>query len=69
MLSFADQPDGWQTVSFPVFEAAGVASRKGIVPFKTVTTAAGERQVVTVLDLMTAQLGILPATGAVAPWG
>jgi nitrate reductase alpha subunit len=60
MLSFADQPDGWQTVSFPVFEAAGVATRKGLVPFKTVTTAAGERQVVTVLDLMTAQLGILP---------
>jgi nitrate reductase alpha subunit len=43
-----------------VFEAAGVATRKGLVPFKTVTTAAGERQVVTVLDLMTAQLGILP---------
>ncbi len=60
LLSFADQPDGWQTVSFPLFEAAGVGTQKGLVPFKTIATASGERRVVTVLDLMTAQLGVLP---------
>ena len=60
LLSFADQHDGWQEVSFPVFEVVDSGIKKGRVPYKTVATAAGERRVTTVFDLMTAQLGVLP---------
>jgi nitrate reductase / nitrite oxidoreductase, alpha subunit len=58
LLSFADQPDGWQEVSFPVFEAAGAGVKKGLVPIKTLASPSGQRRVTTVFDLMTAHLGL-----------
>ena len=50
--------DGWRSVSFPVFKVAGVGTKAGLVPFKTLATASDEMRVATVLDLMTAQLGV-----------
>ena len=44
VLTFADAPDGWQDLSFPVFEAVGGTSKKGLVPFKTLAGASGELQ-------------------------
>jgi nitrate reductase / nitrite oxidoreductase, alpha subunit len=67
LLSFAEQPDGWQTVSFPVFESAGASSRQGLVPVKTLQTPAGKLQVTTVFDLMAAHLGVLPKGAPAAP--
>jgi nitrate reductase alpha subunit len=58
MISFADQCDGWQEVSFPLFETAEAEIKKGAVPFKTVATASGELHVTTVFDLMAANLGV-----------
>ncbi|MFO7687769.1 MAG: nitrate reductase subunit alpha [Desulfobacterales bacterium] len=67
LLSFAEQPDGWQTVSFPVFESAGASFRQGLVPVKTLQTPAGRLQVTTVFDLMAAHLGVLPKGAPAAP--
>jgi nitrate reductase alpha subunit len=58
LLSFADGADGWQTVSFPLFAEDGTGTCTGRVPFKLVTTPAGERRVTTVFDLLAAHLGV-----------
>ncbi len=58
MLSFADQSDGWQEVAFPIFETVDAGIKKGVVPFKTITTASGKLRVTTVFDLMAANLGV-----------
>jgi nitrate reductase alpha subunit len=60
LLSFALQADSWKTVSFPLFESHGAASKTGIAPVKKITTPSGELHVTTVYDLMAAHLGILP---------
>jgi len=66
-LSFADSADGWQEIALPIFEAAGVGIRNGLVPFKTLAAASGEVRVTTVFDLMTAQLGVLPKNAPSMP--
>ncbi|BBO73207.1 nitrate reductase subunit alpha [Desulfosarcina widdelii] len=58
LLTFAEQSEGWQEVSFPVFDATGTGVRKGIVPFKMVAAKTGHLKVATVFDLMCAQLGV-----------
>ncbi len=60
LLSFAPQADTWKTVSFPLFESHGAASKTGVTPVKKITTPSGELHVTTVFDLMAAHLGILP---------
>ena len=58
LLSFASQPDRWETVEFPLFDTATATTRRGIVPVKTVATPSGNLQVATVFDLMAAHLGV-----------
>lgn len=60
LLSFAQEPDVWEKVSFPIFELHEASSRIGITPVKKILTPAGEIYVTTVFDLMAANLGILP---------
>ena len=60
LLSFAQQADTWKTVSFPLFESHGAATKTGIAPVKQIATPSGELHVTTVFDLMAAHLGILP---------
>jgi len=67
MLGFASEPDGWETVAFPVFESGGAASKTGIVPVKTLQTPSGALKVTTVFDLMAAQLGVLPKNAPFVP--
>ncbi|MGB5987109.1 MAG: nitrate reductase subunit alpha [Desulfobacterales bacterium] len=62
LLSLAEHSDGWQEVSFPLFEVAGAGIQTGRVPFKTVPAASGNLRVTTVFDLLAAQLGVLPKT-------
>jgi nitrate reductase alpha subunit len=67
LLSYADQPDGWLTVSFPVFSVAGAGVKKGLVPYKTVTGPTGALRVATVFDLMAAHLGVGQGSAASVP--
>jgi nitrate reductase alpha subunit len=57
-LSLAAIEDAWKTVQFPLFGSEGGQTRTGIVPVKTIQTAAGEKTVATVFDLLAAQLGV-----------
>lgn len=58
LLSLSEQNNGWRTVAFPVFTETGSTVRKGLVPYKTVTTPGGDLRVTTVFDLMAAHLGV-----------
>ena len=58
LLSFAADGDAWETVRFPLFDAGPGKIRAGTVPVKRIMTAAGERAVATVFDLMAAHLGV-----------
>lgn len=67
-LSLKDLEDGWREVSFPIFEGEKAGSKKGLVPFKIVKTDSGELITVTVFDLLTAQLGVLPKDAPSKPF-
>ncbi|MEW6443173.1 MAG: nitrate reductase subunit alpha [bacterium] len=58
LLSLAGTNDGWELVTFPLFETGGPTTRTGAVPVKRI--AAGGRTVLaaTVFDLMVAHVGI-----------
>jgi nitrate reductase alpha subunit len=58
LLSYAEQPDQWIEVAFPLFEVKGAKTTSGLVPAKIIQTDSGELLVTTVFDLLTAQLGI-----------
>ena len=57
-LSYAGEADGWRTVTLPYFDDLGPGTKNGRVPVKKIPTPAGDILVTTVLDLMTAHLGI-----------
>ena len=58
LLSYADQPDEWVEVTFPLFEVKGAQTKSGLVPAKVIQTDSGKLLVTTVFDLLAAQLGI-----------
>jgi nitrate reductase alpha subunit len=58
LLSYAEQPDQWIEVAFPLFEVKGAKTTSGLVPVKIIQTDSGKLLVTTVFDLLTAQLGI-----------
>jgi nitrate reductase alpha subunit len=60
LLSFADDNDGWETASFPFFDAGGAGIRHGAVPVKKVASGNGKEEILvtTVFDLLAANLGV-----------
>ena len=58
LLSFGDDNDGWETVSFPIFETGKATVRSGLVPVKKIQTESGEIRVTTVFDLLVAHVGV-----------
>ncbi len=58
LLSFGDDHDAWEPVSFPLFESGRARVRSGLVPVKKIKTDSGEKRVTTVFDLLAAHVGV-----------